>query len=286
MNVPPSATSTAWAVIRMTGKDSLDILHRTSTQSLADISPGEARATLFCDFRGRLLHRAWVVVAPDDAVWLLRDDGPGMPLLEYIDEHVFREDVQLEDVSSARRVIGVPFDTWDNPYSLENRAGATHLDGDVPAAVVDAHGFVLLVSPPAQDVEAASERAHVLAGRPRQDHEISDAFNPYEVGLARDVHLSKGCYTGQEVMQRLLTFDSVKRQLSRVSGDGAAPDVGDDLLAEGNKVGVVTTSLAHGTGWLGLAAIRIDSMWAPVTLDDGRRVRMEPLDPGKPLGRP
>ena len=84
------------SVLRLTGRDALDLLHRISTQALLDLPPGGSRATLFCDFRGRLLHRAHVV-RDADFVWLVRHDAPASELLEFVDRHRFREDVRLED---------------------------------------------------------------------------------------------------------------------------------------------------------------------------------------------
>src|SRR5205809_6240655 len=86
-------------VLRLEGRDALPLLHRISTQALLDLRPGSARATLFCDFRGRLLHRAVVAVTSDGAVWLLRPDAHGAELAAVVERMVFRDDVVLEDRS-------------------------------------------------------------------------------------------------------------------------------------------------------------------------------------------
>src|SRR5580765_8374234 len=89
---PPRGT-----LLRLAGRDALAVLHRISTQHLERLAAGETRATLFCDFRGRLLHRAVVTVTSDHAVWLLRPDAPGDELAAFLDRHVFREEVRIED---------------------------------------------------------------------------------------------------------------------------------------------------------------------------------------------
>src|SRR5690349_20515511 len=86
-------------LLRLTGKDALPLLHRISTQALEDLGRGEARATLFCDFRARLLFRAHVARLTDDSVWLLHELAPGPALAQHLDKHIFREDVKLEDWS-------------------------------------------------------------------------------------------------------------------------------------------------------------------------------------------
>src|SRR5712692_4942056 len=93
------------SALRLAGRDVLALLHRISTNALLDLAQGEARATLFCDFRGRLLHRAVVYLDRDGAGWLLRDDAPGAPLGAFVDRHVFREDVRIEDRSATLPVL-------------------------------------------------------------------------------------------------------------------------------------------------------------------------------------
>src|SRR6185436_4122192 len=95
------ATSTA---LRLTGRDTLPLLHRVTTNALEDLQPGEARATLWCDFRGRLQFRA-VVAVTGDAVWLLRADAPGAELAAALDKSIFRDDVKVEDVSHEHRFV-------------------------------------------------------------------------------------------------------------------------------------------------------------------------------------
>lgn len=218
--------------LRLAGRDALALLHRVSTNALLDLPAGGARATLFCDFRGRLLHRAHVVHAPDGAVWLLRGDAAGAPLAAFVDRFVFREDVRVEDRADAFA------------WTLEGVAWG----------------------------EPLAEHERIARGLPRHGAEIAEAFNPYEVNLAHEVHLAKGCYTGQEALQRLVTYDSVRRRLVRFEGEGPPPVTPQDVLgaAGGGPVAGVLTSAAErpGGGWIALAALRHDAL-APLRLADG-----------------
>lgn len=227
----PTATAERTA-LRMTGRDCLDLLHRVSTNALLDLAPGAARATLFCDFRGRLLHRAHVLHAPGGVVWLLRDDAGAAALAAFVDRHVFREDIALDDRSAefAWTVDGI---AWDAPRA---------------------------------------EHERIALGLPRHGAEIAESFNPYEVNLAHEVHLAKGCYTGQEALQRLVTYDSVRRRLVRFAGDGPAPlpqDLHDSGAGSGRTAGMLTSAAAApGGGWVALASVRKDAV-GPLRLSDG-----------------
>src|SRR5262245_6805313 len=127
---PPPAAPTAQApatgastVLELRGADVLAVLHRISTQKLDDLRLGDARVTLFCDFRGRLLHRAAVALGRDGEAWLLREDAAPGSLAAFIDRHVFREDLKVVDRSGHFTVIA-------RRHHAEQPAGVQGLDGE------------------------------------------------------------------------------------------------------------------------------------------------------------
>jgi hypothetical protein len=272
--------------LRLTGADALALLHRISTNALGDLRPGQARATLFCDFRGRLLHRAAVAIAADGAVWLLRDDAPGAPLAAFIDKQVFRDDVHIEDHSGRLPVRRVARETSLAVGTLLERDGtpiAVRIADDDALAVGDPPGIALA------DAEETSERGRVRAGHPAHGHEIVEAFTPFEVGLAHEVHLDKGCFTGQETLMRLVTYRGVRRRLARVSGSGPAPSVPGEVSADGKPVGTLTTAVTDGRGWIGLAVLKSEVCDPPRELEveaGGKIAPPEPLPLTRALGRP
>ena len=272
--------------LRLNGSDALALLHRISTNALSDLRPGQARATLFCDFRGRLLHRAAVAVTADGAVWLLRDDAPGASLAAFIDKQIFRDDVHIEDHSDRLTVRRAGRGTSLAVGSHMERDGAPvalRIADDDVLAVGGASGITLA------DPAEISESGRVRAGRPAHGHEIDEAFTPFEVGLAHEVHLDKGCFTGQETLMRLVTYKGIRRRLARVSGPGPAPTVPREVNVDGKPVGPLTTAVADGQNWIGLAVLKSEVCDPPRALElgDGRPILPpEPLPPTRALGRP
>lgn len=279
MDPASTAVESTSTVLRLEGADALALIDRISTRSLADLAPGQARWAPFCDFRGRLLHRALVAVTSDRAVWLLRDDAPGLPLAAAVNAHVFREDVRIGvgDTRWSARLANL-----DPPTRIEEREGA-------PVAVPAGEGLVMVLDAPGSvATDPARERARIEAGRPRHGHEIAEAFTPFEVNLAHEVHLSKGCYTGQEALQRLITYDSVRRRLVRVWGTGAAPATPSDIVAANGTVGVLTSSAATTRGWIGLAVLKLDAAAGTTSLriDGGPAIEIvDPVELTRPEGR-
>src|SRR5215472_4944923 len=158
------APSTA---LRLTGRDTLPLLHRVTTNALDDLQPGEARATLWCDFRGRLQLRAIVAVARDGAVWLLRDDAPGAELAAAVDKSIFRDDVKVEDLSSSYAFVLARGTTGE--------IGVLDEANGVPAVVSTGDGTRLARE---GAFEPLGESARIVMLHPRHGHEIADAFKP------------------------------------------------------------------------------------------------------------
>lgn len=269
-----SPDPTLGTALQLTGRDALPLLHRISSNALADLAAGEARGTLFCDFRGRLLHRAVVALAPEGGVWLLRDCAAAAPLAQFVDRHVFREDVAITDHSEAIAPgrVAAP----DPPGARFDALG--------PLRVSTGDGTALV-----RGAARMSDRERVALGVAAHDAEITERFNPFEVGLGREVHLTKGCFTGQEALQRLITYESVRRALVQARVEGAAPERGAALFAGGAAAGSVTT-VARGEqshdvlAVVQRAALDAGASWS---LEDGRAVQLtRRFEMPRPLGRP
>lgn len=274
---PTTATAQqGGTALRFEGRDVLGVLHRISTAGLEDLEPGEARATLFCDFRARLLHRAAVAHARDGGIWLVRADAPPAELLAHIERHVFRDDVQVTESSPAP--IAVSYGTPLTRGAIEQRAA-----GPTRISLVSGETFEW----PGEG-RASDDVARIRAGLPRHGFEIRDAFHPFEVGLATEVHLSKGCYTGQEVLQRLITYDSVRRRLVLVTGEGAPPPPGARLIAAGEPAGNITSAAADGGGYVALAVMKRDALARPAVEVEGTTspARVETFPEVHPQGLP
>jgi folate-binding protein YgfZ len=95
----------------------------------------------------------------------------------------------------------------------------------------------------------ASEALRVAAWRPRLGHESDHRTIPHEVDWLRAaVHLSKGCYRGQETVARVHNLGRPPRRLVFLHLDGSEhtlPDAGTAVLHGDRQVGVVTTSARH-----------------------------------------
>jgi folate-binding protein YgfZ len=140
-----------------------------------------------------------------------------------------------------------PAESWDYAETLVERSRLEAL-GAVPAA-----GTLAL------------EALRIEAWRPRAATEIDGTTIPHEVDWLRSaVHLSKGCYRGQETVAKVHNLGHPPRRLVLLHLDGSEgvlPEAGDEVLLgvgdDAVSVGRVTAaSLHHELGPIALAVLK------------------------------
>jgi folate-binding protein YgfZ len=256
-------------LLRLDGPDTLRVLHGQTSQALEGARPGQWLGTCCISPTARL--RAVAEVLVDDAgAWLVIVDGDPGAVRTALDRVLFPADkVRLGPVTAAvlHQPLGtpepeaLPAGTW---APLEGSPGwrlgeALLLPAEAPLPPA------LAARRPLEPLEA--ERWRLRQGLPAAPGEINEEINPFELGLAGRVSLSKGCYVGQETLAKLATYDGVKQQLRRwwatAVPDGAATTgavaVGTPLQdGQGGRAGLITSSLElpGDGGWIGLALVR------------------------------
>lgn len=265
--------------LRLSGPDRVDFLHRQTTNDLHTLAPGRAVVDVLASPTARIIDVFTLVMEPE-ALGLVTSPGRAEALLTYLRGKIFfMDNVSLEDASGEWVQIDL-----DGPQAGDvlSQLGVTDVPGQGEVIMIDdgvqiigraglaEDGYRLLapadqaaaVKTALKEVGALSisaEQADVLrieAGLPAQGAEIGEDFTPLEVGLADSVSLSKGCYTGQEVLARQVNYDKVTRQLVGLRLDDEVPP-GSDIRAEGRPAGVVTSvALSPAYGWIALAVVK------------------------------
>jgi len=275
----PLRLEQAVGLLRLEGPDTLRFLHGQSSQDLALARPGAWRRTCFITPTARLLALAEVLVEEDGA-WLVITAGDAAAVRQALDRVLFPADavrlgplqagLWMEPLGPAPLPPAPSDDPREAPPWRRAPGGgwwlAEALVLPLDGATADRPpGAAALPTPLANAAplpESLREWRRLAMGIPAAPGEISGDSNPFELGLAGRVSLSKGCYVGQETLARLATYDGVKQQLRRWHladpGGNGAPAVGQALrTAQGERAGVVTSRLALAAGgWIGLALVR------------------------------
>ena len=109
----------------------------------------------------------------------------------------------------------------------------------------------------------ALEAFRIAEGIPAYGVDIAERDLPQETSQMRTLHFSKGCYLGQEIVERIRSRGSVHRHLRQVELDGPLPAAGVDLMLEGASVGQITSAaelpLTAGARRFALAMLRAEA---------------------------
>ncbi|GAA5132517.1 CAF17-like 4Fe-4S cluster assembly/insertion protein YgfZ [Pseudonocardia adelaidensis] len=131
----------------------------------------------------------------------------------------------------------------------------------------------------------AFEALRVEALRPRLHVDTDERTIPHEVGwIGSAVHLTKGCYRGQETVARVANLGRPPRRLVLLhldAGDETLPVPGDPVLRDGRAVGRVgTVVLHHELGPVALALVKRNvPMDAELTAGEDDRIAPAAIDP-------
>ena len=272
------------ALLRLEGADTLRFLHGQSSQDLALARPGAWLSTCCISPTARMRALAEVLVDGEGAL-LVITAGDGAAVRQAFDRVLFPADaVQLGPLQEG---------LWVEPVGGDGTGAGPggHWEAGPQGGWRLGRALVLPVHTPLpQELAAlppldgwARQFRRLRLGWPAAPAELNDDTNPFELGLADRVSLSKGCYVGQETLAKLATYDGVKQQLRRWHAPAApgapAPLEGATLQrAGGERAGVITSCLAlpDRAGWVGLALVRRSAL-------DQEHLWMGGAEPGQGL---
>jgi folate-binding protein YgfZ len=272
-------------VIRITGPDRLSWLHSLTSQHLEKLGPGESAEALILDPQGHVEH--FLSLTDDgEATWAHVEPGTGQALLEFLNSMRFMLRVEPAEVSSEYAVVAAL-----GPDAEAGAAGAVAATRDpfeinliVPRA--DLANFITRLRSAGAALAGtwAHEALRIAARRPRLGLDTDAKTIPHEVGwIDTAVHLTKGCYRGQETVARVHNLGHPPRRLVLLNLDGSEdrlPAHGDPVRLDGADVGFVGSAARHyELGPIGLALVKRTVPVAATLLADGVPAAQEVIVP-------
>ena len=262
------------------GADRARFLHGQVTNNIKDLKPGFSCYAAITNNKGKLQSDLNIHCLADE---LLLDFEPGLAakLTERLEKFVVAEDAQVVDVMPHYGLLSVqgplaaavvaalgifptlPEKVFQSVKASDGTLGEIYL-ANVPRT--GSTGFDLFVPVPAMGAVAdkliaaakksgggacgwaALELARIEAGIPRFGADMDETNLPQEAGIeTRAVSFAKGCYIGQEVINRIRTVGQVSRMLRGLQlpeAMSALPARGDKLFHAGKEVGHITSAAA------------------------------------------
>ena len=250
-------------VIRVIGDDRLKWLHALLSQNLVNLLPGESAEALLLDPQGHIEANLHVV---DDGriTWLIVEAFQADLVFEHLTKMKLRTKVLIEQENELQvfATFGAPLananvvwvDPWPEIYPGGHRYAAKA--GEVWTYVES----IAEKSQLAPAGTSALEALRIMAHRPSMD-EVDEKTLPHELDwLATGVHLSKGCYRGQEAVAKVHNLGYPPRRLVLLHLDGSGhllPEIGAKVYLGETEVGRITSAGSHfEAGAVALAVIK------------------------------
>ncbi len=254
-------------IICISGADRLTWLHSLLSQNLKNLKPGESAEALLLDPQGHIEQQI-KVIDDGETTWLMVNKENTAPLLDWLTKMVFRMKVELTDRSADFALVGstkpkpeLAFVSNSQPMVWKDGWPGVTLGGyRYSTREVNYSWFEQLVESSEVDNglgqvnlsgTMAADALRVAAGRPLAASEIDEKSLPHELDLlSTAVHLSKGCYRGQESVAKVHNLGHPPRRLTFLHLDGSEhslPDVGDEVRVSGQEkvVGKITSAAQH-----------------------------------------
>jgi folate-binding protein YgfZ len=274
------------AKISLTGGDRVRWLNGMVTNNIRDLQPGRGVYAFLLNPQGHILGDLYAYNRGESL--LIDTDQPQVEkILAVFDKYIIMDDVEVANVGEQMSAVGIV-----GPRSCETlqaagfeipelqplqfveiawqQVGVTVVGGDNPCV----QSFELWVAPGDNEkvyaalvkagAKPAGSRAldllRIAAGIPRYGVDIRERDLPQETEQDRALNFSKGCYVGQEIVERIRSRGQVRRKFTGFEVSGQLPASGSKVQVDTKDVGEITSAaslpLAGGEHRVALGYIR------------------------------
>ncbi len=245
----------------MRGRDRARLLHNVTSNDIKKLAPGSGCYAFILTPQGRIQADVHVFCFPD---YFLLDTEPD--LREKVPQLILKfkvaDQVEIEDISGHTAAIGL-----EGPAAAAVLASLNapvpgdpyvHLPwGDSTVASVSVTGqpgfriFFPVGQKPSLEAGGAKPATEsdvrivrIENGKPRYGDDIRDTSLPQETQQMHAVSFEKGCYIGQEIVERIRAQGRVNKKLVRLAIDTADPlPAGARLTMDGKEAGEITSAV-------------------------------------------
>jgi len=256
----------ARAKVSLTGSDRVRWLNGMVTNNVRDLAPGQGVYAFLLNPQGHILGDLYAYNRGESSL-VDTDRSQLDKILAVFDKYIIMDDVEVAGEKLAAIGIAGPksrealqaagFQVPDlGPLQFSavtwQQTAVTLVRGDNPRV----ESFELWLAQ--NDVEkgrealakagarpvgtAALDLLRIAAGIPRYGADIRERDLPQETEQERALNFSKGCYVGQEIVERIRSRGQVRRKFTGFEVNGPLPAPGSKVLVEGKEVGEITSA--------------------------------------------
>ena len=253
-------------VFRIFGRDWQVWLQGQVTQDVEGLTSTKPISFCFCSATGQLQATADLDLLQGDG-GIVIEKARSQVLKNRVEKLVILEEVYLEDMTDEIRVVHVtgPLASLEGKRPIQafenSRYGQPGWDIVIQANRKPLYPSVL---------DESLDLARLEAGIPVFGLEMGERTLPPEMGPdfeTKYIHYSKGCYTGQEVLQRIHSRGHTNKTWVGLLAESAIEEGARVVNDHGDDIGVVL-SVGHSPvfGFIGSAMLKNDDSEAGTTV--------------------
>jgi folate-binding protein YgfZ len=252
-------------VFRVEGRDATRYLNARLSNDIKSLSPGDTCRAAMLTAQGRTQGLFRVLALPDAAYLLVCDGGDKDQVTAALKKFIVADRVTVKDLSTeltAMHVIGdlpetsayaplqlatpTRFISHQELYSTRTeRGGAGGIDWLAPLPIAKEAIAFLLASGAHELSSAKAELMRLTSGIPGFPQELNEDGLFSESGIKDAISFKKGCYVGQEVIEKVDAVGKLSRKLVHLFFHGeVSPVVGETITYLDAVIGKLT-SIAH-----------------------------------------
>lgn len=266
-------------IIKTTGDDIIDLIHRLSTNNCMNVTQHVGKQTILTNEKGRIIDIITILKRKEDYLMLTSSNNE-LQVIQWLKKFIIMEQIRFEIVTDEYDMTTVHgaqsldcisqlLNTHDLDIPIHSMITSMDFPSRIAIRLMPIHELQFLVidvkdtgllnlfesSGIAFFGESQFERERILSGMGIYGHELSESYNPLEAGLLHLIDFKKGCYIGQEVIARLDSYNKVQKRLMGFISQ--YPIVQDSIISiDAKEIGIVTSALQSTEYTIGLAFIR------------------------------
>jgi folate-binding protein YgfZ len=229
------------AFVSIIGSDRVRWMNGMVTNTIVALEEGQGNYSFLLNAQGRILGDA-AIYRFSDHLLLETDRSQLAALLAHLDHFIIMDDVELQPLDASTTALGVAGPGAAQLLSVlglatpaENTAAASkwqsaeihvahahsplvpRFEIRIPSAEAPALWAGLAAAGAEPCGSAAIEALRILEGTPLYGQDIGDRHLPQETAQSRALNFSKGCYLGQEIVERIRSRATVHRTFRQFS---------------------------------------------------------------------
>jgi folate-binding protein YgfZ len=282
------------AKIRLAGTDRVRWLNGMVTNNIRDLAPNHGVYCFLLNAQGHI-QADFYAYNLGDSILVDIDAQLREKVLAHFDKFIIMDDVEIADVTATLGVIGIagpqakavlcaagieipelaPLEMCTpkcdcacgcltcTVVRADEAAGESYEIRLAPDQMKSAWDGLIAAGAVAVGA-GALEMRRISRGIPRYGVDIRERDLPQETGQMRALSFTKGCYLGQEIVERIRSRGAVHREFTAFLVDGPLPAPGSKIQADEKEVGEITSSvdlpLAAGNRAVALGYLRREAV--------------------------